>query len=59
MGEGSLSQEDIDALLGGFGGGGGAAPSSGGGSGGGGLDDLDALVGMKREAACRGCLELS
>ena len=45
MGEGSLSQEDIDALLGGFGGGGGAAPSSGGGSGGGGLDDLDALVG--------------
>jgi flagellar motor switch protein FliN/FliY len=41
MGEGSLSQEDIDALLGGFGGG---ASPAGGGSGGG-LDDLDALVG--------------
>ncbi|MCT8332640.1 flagellar motor switch protein FliN [Leptospira sp. 85282-16] len=43
MGEGSLSQEDIDALLGGFGGG--ANAPAGGGSGGGGLDDLDALVG--------------
>jgi flagellar motor switch protein FliN/FliY len=42
MGEGSLSQEDIDALLGGFGGGG-SAPAGGGS--GGGLDDLDALVG--------------
>ncbi|TGN18466.1 flagellar motor switch protein FliN [Leptospira idonii] len=41
MGEGSLSQEDIDALLGGFGGG--STPAGGGG--GGGLDDLDALVG--------------
>lgn len=41
MGEGSLSQEDIDALLGGFSGG--AAPAGGGS--GGGLDDLDALVG--------------
>ncbi|MDF3820528.1 flagellar motor switch protein FliN [Leptospira sp. 96542] len=41
MGEGSLSQEDIDALLGGFSGG---TPAAGG-SGGGGLDDLDALVG--------------
>jgi len=38
MGEGSLSQEDIDALLGGFGGGGGGKPSSG-------MEDLDALVG--------------
>ncbi|TGN08198.1 flagellar motor switch protein FliN [Leptospira ilyithenensis] len=40
MGEGSLSQEDIDALLGGFGGGS-STPAGGGG----GLDDLDALVG--------------
>jgi len=44
MGEGSLSQEDIDALLGGFSGGSPAATPAGGGSGGG-LDDLDALVG--------------
>lgn len=43
MGEGSLSQEDIDALLGGGGFGGGSTASTGGG--GGGLDDLDALVG--------------
>jgi flagellar motor switch protein FliN/FliY len=43
MGEGSLSQEDIDALLGGFGGG--ASTPAAGGGGGGGLDDLDALVG--------------
>ncbi|TGL90614.1 flagellar motor switch protein FliN [Leptospira congkakensis] len=44
MGEGSLSQEDIDALLGGFSGGG-NSPAAGGSGGGGGLDDLDALVG--------------
>ncbi|TGK86787.1 flagellar motor switch protein FliN [Leptospira noumeaensis] len=43
MGEGSLSQEDIDALLGGFSGGGNSP--AGGSGGGGGLDDLDALVG--------------
>lgn len=42
MGEGSLSQEDIDALLGGGGFGGGSSSSGGGG---GGLEDLDALVG--------------
>ncbi len=40
MGEGSLSQEDIDALLGGFGGGGGGGAKSSSG-----MDDLDALVG--------------
>ncbi|GBF48996.1 endoflagellar motor switch protein [Leptospira ryugenii] len=49
MGEGSLSQEDIDALLGGFGGGSGTGSSSSGASSpapsGGALDDLDALVG--------------
>ncbi|WP_039937938.1 flagellar motor switch protein FliN [Leptospira terpstrae] len=45
MGEGSLSQEDIDALLGGFSGGGNAPAGGGSGGGGGGLDDLDALVG--------------
>lgn len=47
MGEGSLSQEDIDALLSGTepGGGGGGGGDFGGGGGGDPLADLDALVG--------------